>query len=424
MNSIRDTSAQDITLRRSPRRRAFIIAAVVGVILIGAILIIPSFARWVSIDQSISADRLRYATVERAPFTRDVMVQGRIIAAVSPTLYSPAAGTVYLQVNSGDSVSEGQVLARIDSPELASQLQQEQASLDGARTEARRLEIDSRTRQLAQRKRLDDAQVALNAAEREQRRAQIGFEKGVYGQIDYEQARDTLTTAELEFRHVTDETALLNDAIAFELETQASAVQRQQLVVDELERRVRDLSLTSPVNGMVGDISISERAFVNANQALMSVVDLNAFELEVDIPESYADSLALQIPTRIVSGQNQYDGLISAISPEVQNNVVTGRVRFAGEVPSGLRQNQRMSVRIILESRDDALLVRRGPFFDSGGGRIAYVVSDGIANRREIVTGAVSVDKIEILSGLQAGDQIVLSSLDPFEQASSVLLNP
>ncbi len=423
MKKIRDTSAQDVVIKRSNKKRTFTIAAFLGVGLIAAVLLMPSLIRWSSISQSVSAERLRFATVERSDFVRDVMVQGRVVAAVSPMLFSPAAGTVYLRVNSGDTVTEGQILAVIDSPELSSQLQQEQATLDGAITESKRLKIDSRTRQLAQSKRLDDARVALTAAGREKRRAQIGFEKGVYSQIDYEQANDTFTTAELEFNHVTAETKLLDDAIAFELETQESELQRQQLVVDELKRRVDDLELHSPVEGVVGDIAVTERSYVNANQNLMSVVDLMAFELEVDIPESYADVLGLQIPTSITTGQNRYDGYVSAISPEVQNNVVTGRVRFVGDTPSGLRQNQRMSVRIILESKQDALVVRRGPFYDSGAGRIAYVVNDSVAERREILTGAVSVDRIEILSGLEPGEEIVLSSLEPFNNETSILLN-
>ena len=90
------------------------------------------------------------------------------------------------------------------------------------------------------------------------------------------------------------------------------------------------------------------------------------------------------------------------MSPEVQQGQVTGRLRFSGEVPQGLRQNQRLSTRIVLESRDDVLKVQRGPFLDSGGGRVAYVVQDDIAVRRPIHTGATSVSEVEILEGLAA----------------------
>jgi HlyD family secretion protein len=68
-------------------------------------------------------------------------------------------------------------------------------------------------------------------------------------------------------------------------------------------------------------------------------------------------------------------------------------------------------------------MVQRGQFLDSGGGRIAYVVGvDGMAVRREIETGARSLAAVEIVSGLEAGDRIVISNIDPFRSAETVLL--
>ncbi|MEE9141301.1 MAG: efflux transporter periplasmic adaptor subunit, partial [Gammaproteobacteria bacterium] len=110
------------------------------------------------------------------------------------------------------------------------------------------------------------------------------------------------------------------------------------------------------------------------------------------------------------------------ISPEVKNNEVTGRVRFAGAVPDGLRQNQRVSARLLLESKPDAIKVQRGPFLDSGGGRVAYVVEDDIARRRPIRVGSASVREVEILEGLTDGERIVISNLSAFEGAETVLL--
>jgi hypothetical protein len=51
---------------------------------------------------------------------------------------------------------------------------------------------------------------------------------------------------------------------------------------------------------------------------------------------------------------------------------VTGRVRFAGEMPAGLRQNQRVSVRILMDRRDAVLKLDRGAFYEAGGGTTAY----------------------------------------------------
>jgi HlyD family secretion protein len=102
---------------------------------------------------------------------------------------------------------------------------------------------------------------------------------------------------------------------------------------------------------------------------------------------------------------------------------VSGRLRLADEVPQGMRQNQRVSTRIILERRDDVLKVARGPFLDSGGGRLAYVLDGDIAVRRKIRTGSTSVAEVEILEGLAVGDRIVVSNLGELERVERVRLD-
>ena len=139
---------------------------------------------------------------------------------------------------------------------------------------------------------------------------------------------------------------------------------RQRLVVEDLQRRVADLDIKSPVDGVVGTLVVAERANVAQNAPLLSVVDLGAFEIEFQVPESYADDLGLGMDAEITYGADKYAANVSAVSPEVKQGQVTGRLRFA-RVPQGLRQNQRVSTRIVLESRDDVLKVPRGPFLDA-----------------------------------------------------------
>jgi HlyD family secretion protein len=75
-----------------------------------------------------------------------------------------------------------------------------------------------------------------------------------------------------------------------------------------------------------------------------------------------------------------------------------------------------------MDRRDDVLKVERGGFYEAGGGATAYVVKDGVAERRPIRTGAVSVREIEILDGLAAGDRLVISDTQDFKNAPRVML--
>ena len=128
------------------------------------------------------------------------------------------------------------------------------------------------------------------------------------------------------------------------------------------------------------------------------------------------------MPVSLRLGADEFDGRLAAVSPEVQNNEVRARVRFVDGAPEGLRRNQRISARVELERKGDTLYVRRGPFLDDGAGRIAYVVSEGLAVRRPILAGSSGVQSVEILEGLEAGDTIVISSTRDFEGADTVLI--
>jgi len=240
---------------------------------------------------------------------------------------------------------------------------------------------------------------------------------------EMERTLDELATAEVEYRHAVQNAELASESLAFELTTRRLEVDQQQLLVDNLQRRADDLVVRSPVTGMVGNVAVEQRAYVAANVPLLTVIDLTALEVETDIPESHADSLAIGMAAEINYGNTTYPGLVAAISPEVNNAQVATRIRFADQAPPELRQNQRVSVRIVLDSREDVLTVQRGPFLESGSGRMAYRIEGQIARRVPIETGSASISQVELVSGLQAGDRIVISSTDAFENSETVYLS-
>ena len=150
---IEDTSAQDEVLAPQSSHKKWIIS---GVSLVFAIVffyyLTPSVSAWSQSGATVPLERLRIATVTRGDLQRDLSVQGRVVAAVSPTLYSPAAGTITLNVEAGDTVTIGQTLASIESPELTNQLSQEQAVLEENQTALAREKISAKKSMLENQK--------------------------------------------------------------------------------------------------------------------------------------------------------------------------------------------------------------------------------------------------------------------------------
>jgi HlyD family secretion protein len=419
---IRDTSGQDLNIAAPSRRRRLFIAGGLGfTLLLLAVLLAPAINNWLLAEVSVPRERLRMATVRYGDLVRDVSVEGRVVAAVSPTLFASADGTVTLLVESGTEVAVGDELARIDSPELDNRLQQERASLETARVELERERITLRQLQLQSQKNIDLAAVALTAARRELRRNELAYQSKAVAEVDLQKAQDDVHNAELAHAHAMQDIELDLERLNFELRTRELGVDRQALLVTDLERQVGELTIRSPVIGIVGNLQVNQKAAVTNNQAVMTVVDLTAFEVEANVPESYADDLGIGMPAEILVGNARHEATVVAVSPEIVANQVTTRLRFTG-TPPGLRQNQRLTTRVLLENKANVLMVERGQFLESGAGRVAYVLDGDIARRRNIELGARSLNAVEVIEGLSAGDTIITSSIDAFERAETVLV--
>lgn len=421
---ISDTSGQDRTVQPKSLVRKFALPAGLALLLLVALVVSwPTIGRWLSVEKSVSADRVRTAMVKRGDLIRDVSSQGKVVAGVSPTLYAPSSGIITFEVGVGQAVAVDEVVARIESEELVNMLSQQRAEHEGMVATLRRAEIDTRQKKLQNRNAKDQAQVQLTAAKREARRAQLAYERQAISQLDFEKAMDELRSAELNHAYQTKFSMLDNERLEFEIESQRRSLERQALALSELERKVDELAIRSPISGTVGQRLIEPKTYVMQGSGVLTVVDLSGFEVESLVPETYADSLSIGLPAEVRIGTRKLNAELVSMSPQVVDNNVQVRLRFIRETPGGLRQNQRLTTTIFLERYTDTLIVERGQFVESGSGRTVYVVKDGIAKRRNIKLGAMSLSTVQILSGVQEGEAIITSNTDAFDDADSVLIN-
>ncbi|MGH8133588.1 MAG: efflux RND transporter periplasmic adaptor subunit [Steroidobacteraceae bacterium] len=419
----RGTDAQDCavsspaSLWRRHRLRLAIGGAALGVVVLGWLI-----HAWLSTGMVISRERLRLAQVERGHFVRDVAADGTVVASVNPTLFAIAPGTLSYAVHAGDAAHKGQVLATLDSPELRNEFQREQATLDSLDSALARQQIEIRRQIMTSKQQADLAGVTIKAADRELKRSQWAWDLHVIPERDYQRAIDDVATAKLNFDHARDTAGLERDSLALDLRTKRLERDRQALVVASLKQRVAELAVRSPVDGMVANLAQPQKTRVAANAPLLTVVDLSAFEIEFQVAESYAGDIKPGMSAEVTIDGRNIPGTVAAISPEVRQNQVTGRVKFNGGQPRGLRQNERAAVRIVLDERNDVLKFERGSFIDDAT-RALYVLHGARAQRVPVVLGAASVAEIEIVRGLNPGDQVIISDMRDANQAPEVAIS-
>jgi len=419
---IRDTSHQDQAIAaptsRFPRRKVLLLAVGVALAAAGYGLL----KNWSGSEQSISASRLRIGEVTRGTLIRDAAVNGRIVAAVSPTLYSTSTSTVELKVHAGDTVKKGQVLAVLESPDLTDELKKEQTLFNELQAEVARQQILARKQKLAAQREADTAEIERVSAMRTLQRYESVSTEGIIAKIDMQKAKDAVAAADIRARHTKQAAELEGDNVSLELKTKTAQMERQKLSLANAQRRVDELTVRAPVDGFIGTLSVANRSVVQANTPLMTLVDLSQLEVELEVPESYVNDLGLGMTAEIEVGGVKTKGKLSALSPEVVKNQVLARVRF-DQQPEGLRQSQRVSARLLIDEKPNVLMVQRGPFVESEGGRYVYLLQDGVAVRTPVQLGATSVAAVEIVNGLKQGDKIVIAGTESFENAKRVSIN-
>ncbi len=420
---IRDTSSQDAVITAAPaqaikRRALWIGAAVIGVAGAGLLL-----TAWRGSEHSVSAARLRIAEVTRGTLVRDASVNGRVVAAISPTLYSTAQSTVTLKTNAGDTVKRGDVLAILESPDLADALKREQSSYHQLEAEVARQQILAKKQKLLAQREADTAEIDRLSAQRTLERYESVANVGIIAKIDFQKAKDALNSAQIRASHASKAAVLEGDDVALAMRTKVNELDRQRLSLANAQRRFDELTVRAPVDGFVGTLNVQNRSVVAANTPLMTLVDLSKLEVELEVPETYVADMGLGMSAEIQLGEAKATGKLAALSPEVVKNQVLARVRFDGAQPKGLRQNQRVSARLLIEEKPNVVMLPRGPFVESEGGRFAYVMRDGVAVRTPVTLGATSVMAVEILSGLKVGDKVVIAGTDTFNNAARVSIN-
>lgn len=393
------------------RRRMLGLAVLAAALLAAGAWAVSAAGRWST--PQLPAERLTIATVGVAPLVRDVNAEGRVVAGASFTVVAPAAGSVLWQVQAGDAVQAGQVLGRVSSPELEARVAQERSAAASSQADWRRAQADAASQRGAAQALVATAQLELQAAQLLEKRQRTAFEAGASSALQWESARDQLSRARIQLEQAESALALKIDALRFEVDARRAAYERAASQAEELARQQASLVLRALQPGAIGQRLVGDGAVVARDAALLTLVDLRQLDVQMQVPESLVRELVIGQEGEVTVDGRAVPVRLVSISPEVVNGEVAARLRFTGAQPAELRQNQRLSARVLLERREAVLGVQRGPFVEQYGGRQAWVLGDdGVAVRRAVELGARSIDRIEVRSGLQAGERVVVGGLE------------
>ena len=416
-----DIARPDIARAKKIRRIVYAtgFAVVILLITVGVSRLEPAAPR-------VDKDTVYMDTVERGEMLRNVRGTGTLVPEQIRWISAITNGTVErLVLRPGATVRPDTVVIELSNPELEQQALETRLQLDAAlaRYESRRVEL--RSQELTQQASLKMVESELSQAEYEAELDEKLFKDNLVSELQVRQKQSRVSELRIRQEIEQQRLAIQADSTKATLAAEQADVDRLRTMYQLRQSQVADLQVTAGIAGVLQQVEVEEGASVTPGTNLARVGDPTRLMAQLRIAETQARDIVEGQPAAVDTRNGVIPGHVIRIDPSVQQGTVTVDVALDGELPRGARPDLTVDGTIELERLENVIYVGRPVFGREQSVVILFKLdpdSDD-AVRTRVSLGRASVSFIEVLDGLQPGDQVVLSDMSQWDTFDRVRLN-
>ena len=389
------------------------------------VAVLGSLAAWTSTLQSAlpqaKADALYIDTVKRGELVVEVRAPGNLVPIDKKWLSSRSEGLVRrVHLLSGAAVKPDTLIVELENPELKNQLSEAEVAFRVSQAELFQLEEQLSTDLLV-------AKSKLAQSTSELKRAQLDLEayrklavEGVMSRLDFNRAE--LNAEQLQSRYDIDKQYYeslpkLNEAkLNAKKALHAQAAERVALCRD----LVANLQVTAGVDGVLQKVEVEEGQRLAIGTIIASVSRLDALKAELRIEEGQAREVAVGQNAVLQINGTTVAGKVSRVSGAVQSGTLAVDVMPEGPLPVGARPDLRVDGTIRIDRLPNVLFVGKPVQLGSTADASLFVVDGSVAHRRPVRLGKTSASTVQVVSGLNEGDKVILSDASAWAGANAL----
>ena len=422
--------ADNVRPYRSPRQKRQVLIAVVVVLLV-ALLGAGGYAVLAPRKHAYVLRGSESTRVERGDLVETTQASGTVALPTRMSLTSPESGYAQiLWVAEGETVRRGQALARIDVPDLVDDQEDLESSLESARRayEKTVAQNDIAVARSAREIESLGTDIATATVERDRLARLVEVSSSRRSELETAQASlDRLVSQRKEKQLQLEENRKL-----YELEELSgrSGIADLETKIRRLDARIQAATIVSPMDGEVLEISSLlsvPGSVVAAGATLFTIADPTSAIAELEVPEQYSGVLTPGQPVKLSVGSSTLTGRITTIGKVAQQSsdglgaTVSVKVKPVDDAVSLILGNTVVGT-IDLATRVGVLLVERGPYLTTGSQRYVYRVDGDVARKVAVTFGSTQGTTVEILEGVEAGDEIITSGYQNYIEYDEVVL--
>ena len=365
----------------------------------------------------INPDTLTIATVTKGDFNDYIRLNGQVLPMTTIQISPQEGGVVQkIIVEEGTQVKAGDPILLLSNDNLDLQILNSEAELAEKENILRNTLISMEQQKLNLQQEQLQLQTEVKRCLRIYEAQRALYNDQLISREDYLRAEEDYHLANNRLTLVKNRAYQDSLYRSVQIQQMQESLENMRLNMQMIRRRKENLTIKAPIDGEVGLLDVVLGQSIAQGTKIGQINDLTNYKIEAQIDEHYIDRVFAGLEATFDRQDEHYSAVIRKVYPEVRSGKFRADFKFVNEQPANIRSGQTYYLNLQLGQSEEAVLIPRGSFFQTTGGKWIYVLNEqgDRAIKREIRIRRQNPQVYEVIEGLQPGDKVITSSYEKF----------
>ena len=385
-----------------------------------AVAIIISFLR-----ESITLKNIQLSAVDSGTIEVSVSASGKVAPAFEEIINTPIESRIVeVYKKAGDSVDAGTPLLRLDLQSIETDYRKmlDELQMRQYRIKQQRIKNSSTLSNMEMQLKVNDMQIDKMQVEVRNEKYLDSIGAGTTDKV--REVELSYNVAKLEQEQARKKFDNDRQVANSELRVQELELEIFKKTLAETKRILDDAQIRSPQKATLTYINNQVGVRVPQGTQVAIISDLSQFKIDGEIADSYGDRISTGNKVVVKIGTTQLEGSVSSVTPLSKNGIIQFSVQLHEPAHNRLRSGLKTDVYVINAIKEDVMRIANGPYYTGQGTYELFVMNGKSLEKRKIQLGESNFEYVEVISGLQQDDKVVVSDMSQYRNKSKLKVNP